>query len=297
MSANTQKIMESITSKFIDAVESQGRMPWQKPWKGVGLPKNYVSGKPYQGINLLMTLFSGFEGLNWLTYKQAEELGGNVKKGSKGTPIIFWQKSSYKTGEKNANGEDLLKSSFILKSYTIFNEEQIEGIDFSSKVVEQLSQDERLAEIESIFKATGIEIVESIGDRACYSPMLDKITMPKFGQFNGRVEYYATLAHEVVHATGHVSRLKREGVAEMSNFGSERYSFEELVAEIGSCMFLSLHGIQNERVEANQMAYVKGWIRVLKNDPNMIVKASKEAQKALDWIEGREVEGEVSEAA
>lgn len=295
--ANTKEVMENITNKFVEAVQAQGRMPWQKPWNNVGLPKNFVSGKSYQGINLLITLISGFEGLNWLTFNQAKALGGSVKKGSKGTHIVFWDKRVTKTGEVNANGEELVKEYFILKPHIIFNEEQIEGIDFSKKQTIPLSEEERIAEVEAIFNATQIKVVETLGDKACYYPMKDEINMPKFSQFNGRIEYYATLAHEMIHATGHVSRLKREGVAGMSFFGSETYSFEELVAEIGSCMFLSLHGIQNEKVEANQMAYVQGWIRVLKNDPTMILKASKEAQKALDWIQSKGQQGEVSEAA
>lgn len=276
------QIIENLTNKFIEAVQAQGKMPWQKPWKNAGLPKNFVSGKSYQGVNLLITLFSGFEGLNWITFNQAKALGGSVKKGSKGTHIVFWEKKVTPTGEKNAKGEELVKEFFYLKPYIIFNEEQIEGVDFKQTLA--LSEEERIAEVEAIFNATQIKVVEVVGDRACYSPMKDEITMPKFAQFKGKTEYYATLAHEMIHATGHVSRLKREGVAGMSFFGSETYSFEELVAEIGSCMFLSLYGIQNEKVETNQMAYVQGWIRVLKNDPSMIMKASKEAQKAIDWI-------------
>jgi antirestriction protein ArdC len=278
------QILENVTNKFVEAVQAQGKMPWQNPWKNAGFPKNFVSGKSYQGINLMITLFSEFESLNWLTFNQTKALGGSVKKGSKGTHIVFWEKKVSPTGEKNAKGEEIVKEFFYLKPYIIFNEEQIEGIDFSKKQTLALSEEERIAEVEAIFNATEIKVVESIGDIACYSPMKDEITMPKFAQFKGKTEYYATLAHEMIHATGHVSRLKREGVAEMNYFGSERYSFEELVAEIGSCMFLSLHGIQNEKVEANQMAYVQGWIRVLKNDPTMIMKASKEAQKAIDWI-------------
>lgn len=278
------QILEKVTSKFVEAVEAEGKMPWQKPWKNAGFPRNYVSGKSYQGINLLMTMISGFEGLNWLTFNQAKALGGSIKKDSKGTHIVFWEKNQKKTGEKNANGDDVVKEFFLLKPYVIFNEAQIEGIDFSKKQTLSLSEEERIAEVEAIFNATQIKVVEELGDSAFYSPMKDEITMPKFKQFKGKIEYYATLAHEMIHATGHVSRLKREGVAEMGRFGSESYSFEELVAEIGSCMFLSLYGIQNEKVETNQMAYVKSWIKVLKNDPSMIMKASKEAQKAIDWI-------------
>lgn len=286
----TEKVYEKITNKFVDAIQFQGKMPWQKPWVGGTMPRNYATKRTYNGINLVLTLFSGFDSPNWLTFNQVNQLGGLVKKGSKGTPIIFWEKRESLTGEKNSQGEDVKKSYLLLKDYVIFNEEQIEGIDFKNEVV-LINEEERMLEIENIFKATNIQVLEG-GDSACYIPMQDLIKMPKFGFFKSKNDYYATLSHEFIHATGHVSRLKREGVANFNRFGSEQYSFEELVAEIGSCMFLSLHGIQNDKVESNQMAYVQNWIRVLKNDPSMIIKASKEAQKAVDWIVSKSKEVE-----
>lgn len=280
------EIQEKITQKFIEAIEKDGMMPWQKPWNdalGNG-PRNYNSNKVYQGYNWIVTAFSEFKSPFWLTFEQAKKLGGMVKKGSKGTTIFFWDKFVKKTGEKNAKGEDVTKSMFFLKSWTIFNAEQIDGIEFKQpEKIENLI--DRCEIVDGVLKNMhNPPKVEYGGNRACYSPLNDKISMPELGQFKSKEHFYATLVHEYMHSTGHVTRLKREGVTNSDGFGREIYSFEELVAEIGSAMFLSQYGMQNESIEANQNAYVKSWIRVLKNDPQMIFKAASQAQKAVGYI-------------
>lgn len=290
---STKEIQEKITQKFIEAVEKDGRLPWQKPWKdsiGNG-PRNYESGHCYQGFNWVMTAFSEFSSPFWLTFEQAKKLGGMVKKGSKGTQIFRWEKFEKKTGEKNAQGEDVKKSMFYIKTWTIFNAQQIEGIEFKQPEVIVPTID-RCDVVDGVLKSmpNAPKVVYS-GNRACYIPSLDKINMPEISQFVSKEHFYATLVHEHIHATGHSSRLKRESVINSDGFGGEVYSFEELIAEIGSAMFLSQYGMQNQSVEANQMAYVQGWIRTLKNDPAMIMKAASQAQKAVNYI----LQGEVVE--
>lgn len=282
--SNNQKI-EQLTDKLIAKME-EGKMNWNKPWNniaGAGMTCNYLSKRPYRGINLVMTMFSGFSSPYYLTFKQVVKLKGNVIKGSKATRISFW-KPIVKTVEDEVTGEKKTSKFLIMQEYNVFNADQIEGIDFEEqKIEDKLNNFGTVDAIENLVNEMedkpNIDI--RTRNRACYSPTFDKIEMPEKGQFKTLEEYYSTLIHELVHSTGHTSRLDR---LKPSFFGSHDYSFEELVAELGSAFILSLTGVACENTEKNSAAYLQGWVSKFKEDKLMLHKAASQAQKAVDFI-------------
>jgi antirestriction protein ArdC len=280
MSKNSQTI-ESITEKMIAKME-QGNLVWNKPWKGNMLPQNYNSKKAYKGWNLFATLFSGFESPYWLTANQIKQLGGSWS--GQGTLITFWSINKYE--KKNDKGETEEKNSFLLKYYYVWNAEQITGIDFKMPIQDK-SEIGTCEELEKhIYNMDNpVNIKHTLSDQAYYTPTFDYINMPLKTQFKGTAEYYSTLIHEVVHSTGHSSRLNRMAVND-GKFDSKEhsYSFEELVAEIGASFLNAMFGIATEESENNSASYLQGWLKKLKQDKQMLFKASTEAQKAVNYI-------------
>ena len=280
---NNQKI-EQITDKLIAQMES-GKLNWNKEWKCMGMPCNYQTKRPYKGMNLVYTMFSEFASNYYLTFNQVKKMGGNVIKGSKGTTIMFWSK--FIKEDKETKKQRML---FFAKTFTVFNEEQIEGIEFESD--EQMNEFGTVEAIENLVSGmpNPPEMVTVMQDQAFYTPSRDRVTMPEKGQFNSLEAYYSTLIHELVHSTGHKSRLDREGVNSPSMFGSHEYSFEELVAELGAAFIMGMTGVSNENTEKNSAAYLQGWIKKFKSDKQMLYKAASQAQKAVDYMLGSEVE-------
>lgn len=284
---------QTVTNRIIERLE-QGELTWRKPWSSYGLARNYVSGKVYRGINmLLMNLFSPHSIPYYLTFKQAQELGGNVRKGAKSQQVFYFNvifkdanNQTLSKEQAKALGDDVKVIRF-LKYYNVFNVEDIEGVEFKIDDL-RLVPHEKIERCEQVWNAypSPPQYVEEDRARAFYRPEKDLINMPPIEQFETAENYYATLFHEAIHSTGHPNRLNREGVAQFDRFGSERYSLEELVAELGASFLCGLTGIDREPIIENTAAYIQGWLKKLKDDKQFIFKAAAEAQKAVDSIVG-----------
>ena len=293
----TPDMYQEVTNRIIERLE-QGELTWRKPWSSYGLARNYVSGKVYRGINmLLMNLFSPHPIPYYLTFKQAQELGGNVKKGAKAQQVFYFnvifkdandQTLSREQAEALGDGVKVIK---FLKYYNVFNVEDIEGVEFKIDDLRLLPH-EKIERCEQVWNAypSPPQYVEKDRAGAFYRPSEDILNMPPIEQFETAEDYYATLFHEAVHSTGHPNRLNREGVAQFDRFGSERYSLEELIAELGASFLCGLTGIDREPIVENTAAYIQGWLKKLKDDKQFIFKAAAEAQKAADYIVGNTFE-------
>ena len=291
----SNKVYEIVTDKIIKLME-EGQIPWNKPWMGgfAGMPKNYVSKRPYQGINVWLLAFAEFSSPYWMTFKQANQLGARVKKGSEGTIIVFWRMIEGKKTLKNGKKEVIP----FLRYYKVFNADQIEGLpeDAYGNTGEKLDFKpieacEKL--VEGYRTKPEIKHGES---QAYYSPALDFVNMPQKESFKSVEEYYSTLFHELTHSTGHKSRLDRN-LDDFGPFGSEVYSKEELIAEFGASFLCGMAGIENNTIR-NSAAYLQGWLSKLRNDKTLLVSAANKAQKAVDYIIGKaEAPKEVEEEA
>lgn len=268
-----------VTNNIIKQLEGNS-VPWRKPWKDNSIPQNLLTRKPYRGINLLLLGSLQYEQNLFLTFHQVKQVGGSVRKGEKGHLIVFWKPIIM---AQKSEGEAATAVSFVLRYYTVFNIAQCEHVP------EQLTMERAAVPFSPISCCE--QIIEEMQDcpsivyerqQAFYNPLLDYINMPKADTFMDEGRYYATLFHELVHSTGHRSRLARHGMTTMS-FGDTVYSLEELTAEIGSCFLSSLCGIGAHGFEQS-VAYIKGWLRALQNDKKLIVQASGQAQKAVDYI-------------
>lgn len=274
-------VYEIITERIIERIETEGRLPWHKPWIE-GFARNLASKKHYRGSNVWLLNMAPFSSPYWLTFKQAKDQGGTVKKGEKGWPVVYWQWIETKdkvTGEK--------KTVPLLRYYTVFNLEQCEGIEAPATESRRMNTLESIEECERVIHDMPRRPeVRHERNQAFYSPQFDYVNMPKKEMFHDAPGYYHTLFHELTHATGHESRLGRlKGDAVLAKFGSEPYAKEELVAELGASYLSGVAGIQPTQ-EDNSIAYLQGWIKALKNDPKLLIQASAQAQKAADYILG-----------
>jgi antirestriction protein ArdC len=284
---NKVDIYQQLTDKIISKLE-QGNIPWQKPWKSIqfGLPQNFISKKVYRGCNFFEALFEDRATPYWLTYKQAKELGGNVKKGETGIPIIYFQLI-----EREQSNGDISRFPMVKKS-TVFNLEQIEGI------VNPFAEEKKKFEEENLIDFNPIESCEELlstfidkvapyshdsGQRAFYRPGIDAIVMPEKEYFHKPEGYYSTLFHEMAHSTGHTTRLDRDGIIGHHQKGSKGYAREELVAELTSAFLCSKAGIENDVIE-NNAAYIQNWLGALKNDKMIVYDAMKDAFKAIEYL-------------
>lgn len=267
---------EIVTDKILAAM-AEGTVPWHQPWSGAGA-RSMSSGKAYRGINVFL-LAPGY----WGTYKKITELGGQVRKGEKTSVAVFW-----KFIEKpDENGK--VKTIPFLRYFRVLHQDQADwpnGLPEKFAPAATTSEDDRITAAEQILsgyfkREEGLTILES-GDRACYSPMLDHISVPKLGQFESADSYYSTLFHEATHSTGHESRLNREGITNFDAFGSHQYAKEELVAEMGAAMLSSVSGIDST-IETSA-AYLKHWASKISDDPKLVVQAAGLAQRAADRI-------------
>lgn len=273
----SQKIYEIVTAAITAKLEA-GTCPWQMPWAKMGTAPRNIKGNTYRGCNFFLLSMMGFSDPTFMTFKQAAALGGTVKKGEKGVPVIFWTfMEDKKSGEKFP----------MIKYYTVFNISQTEGVKYTAPVVP-----------DNTF--TGIEAAEAIvngfenpptvnhgGDRAAYNRAQDRIVMPLKAQFTTEGEYYSTLFHELGHSTGHDKRLNRKELCS-DGFGSENYSLEELTAELTAAFLCAEAGIDG--TINNSAAYIKGWLMKLKEDPKIFVQAAGKAQKAANFILGVKAE-------
>lgn len=279
----------AIVTERVIALLQQGVVPWQKPWHGgEKMPRNLVSQREYRGVNVFLLHAMSYESAFWLTYKQAQELGGNVRRGEKACPVVFWK---WLDADNTASGQR--KRVPFLRYYSVFNVAQCEGIKSHLPKPQESKRDHHPIEAaESVVSAMPRrpEIKHGL-DRAFYSPAGDYVGMPSAERFRSGEDYYSVLFHELTHSTGHESRLNRKSVSgsdgHWSAFGSQSHSKEELVAEMGAA-FLCGHAGIVERTLENSAAYVQGWLGRLKDDPKLVVQAAAQAQKASDFILGRQ---------
>lgn len=279
-----QDIYQIVTNRMIQALE-ENRAPWIKPWSDKGgsteLPFNHVTKKYYNGINILL-LWDAAERNNfvsnqWLTFNQAKTKKAKVKKGSKGTQIIFWKILEKEEYNQKTN-ETETKKIPMARFYTVFNADQVEGLKLEEKSNEEhIKEWEDMDAVEADIASLNANIQHG-GNRAYYRPKDDFIQIPEKEQFGDGGAYYATLLHEFVHWTGNDSRLERKTGR---SFGDEDYAKEELVAEIGSAFLCAEYNIEGMLQHEN---YIKSWIKVLKNDKRAIVSAASKAQKAVEFL-------------
>jgi len=270
-------VYEIITNQILAELE-RGEVPWRKPWSTLP-PANLITKKAYRGINVFLLAFAGYGSQYWLTFNQAKQLGGNIRKGEHGTKIIFWKCNTRET--ESADGEIEERRSAFLRYYTVFNLEQTEGL----KALLRLPPAFPIESAEEIVKGMPNPPAFEQDSRPAYIPSRDTVTMPSRAAFETQAEYYSTLFHELTHSTGHAKRLGREGIEKMQPFGSEDYSKEELVAEMGSAMLCGAAGIEQATI-SNSAAYLRSWINRLKADSRLVVSAARAAQEAADYIRG-----------
>jgi antirestriction protein ArdC len=285
-----QDVYSRITDKIVADLEA-GVRPWHQPWNAehaagkITRPLRF-NGAPYSGINVVMlwseAVDRGYSAPIWMTFRQAGELGGHVRKGEHGSSVVY--ASTFKKSEQDAEtGEDIERDIPFMKGYTVFNVEQIEGLPdhyYATAAAPALSAEERIAELEAFFAHTGAQVRHG-GNRAYYAPGPDHIQMPHFEFFEDRESYYSTLGHETTHWTRHASRLDRD--FGRKRYGDEGYAMEELVAELGSAFLSADLGLTPE-VRADHAAYIGSWIKVLKNDKRAVFTAAAHAQKATNFL-------------
>ena len=282
----TNETTEKVTAAIIQALEA-GVVPWRKPWTttGGGLPANFASGKNYRGINVLnlwcIGAAKGYSSDLWLTYKQAEELGGQVRKGEKAAPVVFWKILDVAC---KINPENDPKKIPLMRTYSVFNVEQVDGLKLPV-IEEREPVDVLAAEIAILEAYQGRPSVANVrGDRAFYSPKLDIIQLPERDQFDTAAGYFETLAHELSHSTGHADRLGRFDRDHATPFGCASYAKEELVAEISAAILAATYGVQIDTEQT--AAYIGSWLKALKDDRGLLVSAAQAAQRAADMVAG-----------
>jgi antirestriction protein ArdC len=302
----SQQIYQLVTDRIL-ALLQQGVVPWKKSWKTTGTlvpPSNLVSRRPYRGVNVFLLIAQHFGSPYWLTFKQTQDLGGHVRRGQRGTPIVFWRidRGTSEDAEEEITPE--LRRRILLRYYTVFNVDQCEGIE-----VPENGDSEAAPEFDPIPACEAVyanmpnpPTLRHGGDRAFYRRSDDRVQLPKPEAFSSPESYYSTQLHELAHSTGHPSRLNR--FAEEDNpgdFGSPAYAREELVAEMTAAMVCGALGIAPVKVEAisfsgreelleSSAAYIQHWTDVLKADNRAVVIAAARAQKAADYILGRQQE-------
>lgn len=266
-----KNIHAEITQTIIDQLETVNASDWQKPWFGLSnsMPTNVASKKAYKGINVLVLASAGFNSTEFGTYKQWQAKGAQVRKGEKGTGIIFY-KLVTKADDTNFA---------MLKSYSVFNADQVDG--YEAPIVEELNEHELNERVEVYAKNCNIVTNHVAGNQAFYRPSSDEVTMPLMGQFADSTDYYSTLMHEYTHATKTEKRVDRKP------YSDNEYAFEELVAELGSAFQMAGLGLSQTPRE-DHVQYIKSWLQALKGDNKFIFKAAAQAQKACDWMEAQQ---------
>ena len=272
-------IYAEIATRIIDQMEN-GVIPWEKPWVANSKAISHATGKAYSLLNQMLLGRPG----EYITFKQCQEAGGRVRKGEKSSMVVFWkwiEQEDEETGEK--------KEVPFLRYYNVFHIDQCEGITAKHTTETTLPDGaDTLAAAQDIIYdylgREGVKLTHSEGDRAFYRPATDEVVLPIRKQFVSTTEYYSTVFHELTHSTGHPSRLNR--LTRPSFFGTEDYSKEELVAEIGASALVNHVGLETSHSLRNNAAYIQNWLKVLKDDKCFIVSATGKAEKAVNLILG-----------
>lgn len=278
-------LYEQVTSTILSSLK-RGVVPWRKPWSSSAtIPVNAMSNRAYRGVNVLLLGLAPYADHRWLTFKQVAEKGGNVRKGEKSTLVVLWKFPDPKPGE-DPQSEEVRRRVPLLRYYSVFNAEQCEGLQLPSIHQPLESANQRIERADLLVRSMPDppRITES-GSAAWYRPADDLVNIPPISRFTSADAFYATLFHELGHATGHEKRLKRSGVLGEIRFGSGEYSKEELVAELTSAFCCATVSLDNHLIE-DSASYINGWLEVLKSDPKAVVIAAAQAQKATDLIRG-----------
>jgi antirestriction protein ArdC len=291
-------IYQTVTDRIVSSLKA-GVIPWEKPWKaprftGGPFPRNFYTGKTYRGINVLLLWSSEYSSPFWLTFRQAQELKGSVRKGEHGTPIVFYKQLPEHAEKGNENTREDECAPFVLCHYTVFNVEQCDGLTLPETdqptTVPEIDEDEICESIVTGWEnCPALHLTSPTEYRAYYRPRTDSVHMPARGCFVDAPHYYSTLFHELIHSTGHESRLNRTFG---DRFGDELYSKEELVAEMGAAFLCAMAGIANEHTDRNAIAYIQNWIARLEADNRLVIHAAANAQRAADCILGNTFEEE-----
>jgi len=287
-----EDVYTRITNKIVGDLEA-GIRPWMKPWSvehaagRITRPLRHT-GEPYSGVNVIMLWMEaearGFTAPIWMTFRQAKEIGAHVRKGEKGSLVVYANKI-IRSDTDAETGDEIERAIPFMKGYTVFNVEQIEGLPahfHAAASPPTIDEGQRIAAAEDFMVATGARVGHG-GDRAYYSPAEDRIQMPPFPFFRDPESYYATLLHEATHWTRHQSRLARE--FGRKRWGDEGYAMEELVAEISSAFLCADLGLTPE-VREDHAAYIDSWLTVLKGDRRAIFTAAGHAQRAAAYLHG-----------
>ena len=282
-------LFQIITDRIVAELE-QGVIPWQKPWSGVQGAISHTTGKCYSLLNQMLL---GCRSGEFVTFKEVQREGGHVKKGEKASMIVFWKFMESAKRDDNGNvvhgadGKPIMESVPFLRYYNVFHIDQCEGLQprFAEdpKPGEHLSPDDAAERItQDYVQRSGIKLSIQHSDRAFYSPTTDSVTVPELAQYTSVSEYYSTLFHELTHSTGHVSRLNR--LSKEASFGSELYSKEELIAELGAAFLVNHVGLETDGSFRNSAGYIQSWLKALKDDKRLIVSAAGKADKAVAMI-------------
>ncbi len=287
-----------VTDRIVADLE-QGVRPWLKPWSASNTDGRIIrplrhNGTPYKGINVLLlwgeAIEKGYSASTWMTYKQAETLGAHVRKGERGSLVVFADR--YTKTESNDRGEDVEHSIPFMKAYTVFNVEQIEGLpaQYQPTPAPDAAPLPLIESAEAFFAGTGA-VFRHGGNQAFYAPSADVIQLPPPQAFRDAQSYAATKAHELTHWTGHKDRMAREFG---KRFGDQAYAFEELVAELGSAFLCADLGVTPESRE-DHASYLAHWLDVLKSDKRAIFTAAAHAQRAADYLHSLQKQEEIAE--
>lgn len=275
-----KSVYKIITERIIEQLEN-GVIPWQKPWSGTHSGAyNRISNKPYSLLNQMILKHDG----EYATFKQWSDLGGKIRKGEKAEVVTFWKIQPIE--EENEDGEKVIRQIPILKYFNVFHISQVDGVEPKEQL--KISDLEPIEEAEKIkteyMNRERLKIFEKVTNKAFYTPTFDYIEVPCKEQYQNIEEFYSTLFHEMIHSTGHKNRLNRPDMQGIVRYGSEKYSKEELTAELGSAMIINILGIETEKSFKNSSGYIQDWLQVLKNDNKFIVSASSKAEKAVKYI-------------
>jgi antirestriction protein ArdC len=287
---NLKDTYQEVTDAVIDQLE-KGNIVWKCSWNETGFPTNVTTGVSYRGWNVFWlnfhTMIKGYPTPRYITFKQAQHLGGMVRKGEKGVKIAYWATLNIKQAETADTGlTDLAesKSRMVPKIYTVFNIAQVDGITFPAAGMITRSVTEKIAACELIIEQMpNRPEINLHGQYPVYYSQRDTVAVPDIVQFDSSGEYYCALFHELAHSTGHQSRLNRKEIMESNRYGSESYSREELTAEMTAAFLCAIAGIEQQTLE-NSTAYLQGWLKALKDDKTLLLKAAGQAQKAADYM-------------
>lgn len=284
-----EDLYQRVTDTIVAELE-KGVAPWVRPWKTLdarvgGGPFNGYTARGYRGINVWLLLIAaaerGYQDPRWFTYRQAQTLGAQVKRGEKSVTVIFWKQSAFKEKDE-ATGEMVDRKVPLLRSYNLFNAEQCSGVP-QLPGMESTKPELRYEQAQALFTKHGVDVRHG-GDKAFFAPSMDFIQMPRIEAFESEEHYWGVMLHELTHWTGHGKRLSRDL---SGRFGSQAYAAEELVAEMGSAFLCAYLGVAGQ---LRHPEYVGNWLTVLKDDKRAVFKASSLAQAAADYVLGHTVE-------